>query len=120
VETGSDDPWDSFDERFWDSLIEGAVRHHGEGVTVEQVKELLGEAISPAIEAASDVITGALHKKQQRMLREDRRNDAGFRRRLRKRWGRRLDRLYAVIVAAEEIGRATTGGIPMRHYGLIR
>lgn len=108
---GGEDAQDSFDETFWNTVIEGAVRHHGEGVTIEQVEELIGEAIRPAIDAASDVVTGVLQKAQRRMLREHRRIDARFRRRLRRRWGGGLDRLYAMIVAAEEIG----AGYDRRH-----
>jgi Family of unknown function (DUF5677) len=101
---GTGDVRDTFDESFWKTVFDTAVRHHGEGVSIEQVEELIGKALQPAIGAASGVIFSALEKSLGRMLRQRRRTDARFRRRLRKRWGQALDRLYATIVAAEEIG----------------
>lgn len=100
----SRDAHDSFDEMFWNTLIEAAARRRDDGVTIEQAEELVGNGIDPAISSASDVVTVALYKRQSRMLREHRRLDARFRRQLRRRWRSALDRLYALIVTAEEIG----------------
>jgi hypothetical protein len=94
----------SFISGFLDSVVEVAAETFGEDVSIEQVEEILSRGLQPAVDAAAGVLVTSLRRSQANMLRGNRRRDATFRRRLRKRWGKALDELYTAIVLAEEMG----------------
>jgi hypothetical protein len=98
------DQRETFIDGFLDSVLKVATEYFGEDVSIEQAEEILSRGLQPAVNAATDVLVASLRRGQANMLRGNRRRDATFRRRLRKRWGKALDALYTAIVLAEEMG----------------
>jgi hypothetical protein len=94
----------SFDDAFYDRLAELARDALRTGKTEGEALDLAAQSIVPSLDRAVPGVVARLSKTTPRMLRQHRRVQRGFERRLRKHWGEALDRFYAVVVCAEEAG----------------
>ncbi len=71
--------------------------------------ELAVPALQEALDEVVPRIARDLARRAPRMLRQHRRVNRGFERHLRKHWGKALDRFYAIVVCAEEVGHKLHG-----------
>jgi len=94
-----------FDDDIFDTMAPGVQRIMQQGLSLEQAMELAVPALHKALDEVTPRIGRDLVRQAPRMLRQYRRRNRRFERRLRKHWGQALDRFYAIVVYAEEIGR---------------
>ena len=76
------------------------------GVPEEQAARVAAEAWNEALERVGPRMLRTLHRTAPRMLRRERWARQRFQRRIRRYWGRALDRYIMVTAAAEDCGRA--------------
>jgi hypothetical protein len=93
-----------FDKDVFDTMAPGVQRLMQEGLSLEQAMELAVPALYEALDNIAPRIAQDLLRRAPRMLRQHGRLIRGFERRLRKHWGKALDRFYASVVCAEEVG----------------
>jgi hypothetical protein len=89
----------------FDTITPGVHRIMQEGVSLEHALELAVPALHEALDEVAPRVARDLVHRAPRMLRQHGRRNRRFERRLRKHWGHALDRFYAIVVFAEEIGR---------------
>jgi Family of unknown function (DUF5677) len=94
-----------FDGDIFDAMAPGVQRIMQRGLSLEQAMELAVPALHKALDEVAPRIGRDLVRQAPRMLRQYRRRNRRFERRLRKHWGQALDRFYAIVVCAEEVGR---------------
>jgi hypothetical protein len=80
-----------------------------QGVSLEQALELALPALHKALDDGTPRVARDLIRRAPRILRHHKRANRGFEGRLRRQWGQSLDRFYAIVVFAEEIGRELYG-----------
>jgi hypothetical protein len=95
---------ESFDDAFYHGLIEEVHKAIGAEATQEQVRDLAVAVTGPMIDTMASRLVARLMKLQPRMIRTHRRYTRGFERRLRRYWGDALDRFYAILICAHEMG----------------
>jgi hypothetical protein len=88
----------------FDTMAPGVHRIMQEGVSLEQAMELAVPALHEALNEVAPRVARDLVRRAPRMLRQHGRLNRRFERRLRKHWGHALDRFYAIVVCAEEVG----------------
>jgi hypothetical protein len=93
----------------FDTMAPGVHRLMQRGVSLEQALELAVPALHEALEKQTPQVVRRLVRRAPRILRHHKRANRRFDRRLRKQWGQALDRLYAILVFAEEIGHEIYG-----------
>jgi hypothetical protein len=93
-----------FDETYYESIAEGVGRLLEQGVDPDRAVQVAAEAAGAALEKSSHGVAQTLVKRSPRMLRQRRRQQRRFARRLRTHWGEALDLVYVLIVCAEEAG----------------
>lgn len=74
------------------------------GVDFDEVMRISGEAFNASVQEIAPILADALERSMPKMLREHKRLNRGFERRLRWYWGPALDLYYAIVVSAEETG----------------
>lgn len=74
------------------------------GISQPEIDEKIRQVLTGAIDQSVPSLVRTLEKRAPRMLREHRKMNRRFIRRLRRRWQDPLDRYYAVLVSAIEMG----------------
>src|SRR6266540_5951679 len=93
----------------FDTMAPGVHEIMQQGVSLEQALELALPALHKALDDVTPQVARDLVRRAPRILRHHERANRRFKRRLRRQWGRSLDRFYAIVVFAEEIGRELYG-----------
>jgi Family of unknown function (DUF5677) len=93
----------------FDTMAPGVHQIMQRGVGLEQAFELAVPALHQALDEVTPQVARDLVHRAPRILRHHKRANRRFERRLRKQWGQALDRFYAIVVFAEEIGRELYG-----------
>jgi hypothetical protein len=93
----------------FDTMAPSVHRLMQRGVSLEQALELAVPALQEALDKQTPRVVRRLVRRAPRILRHHKRANRRFERRLRKQWGQALDRFYAIVVFAEEIGRELYG-----------
>jgi len=93
-----------FDDDVFDTMAPGVHRAMQQGLSLEKAMELAVPALHEALDGVAPRIAQDLVRRAPRMLRRHRRLNRGFERHFRKHWGKALDRFYAIVVCAEEVG----------------
>src|SRR6266545_435175 len=99
----------SFGDDVFDTMAPGVHRIMQQGLSLEQAMELAVPALQEALDEVAPRIARDLVRRAPRMLRQHRRMNRGFERQLRRHWGKALDRFYAIVVCAEEVGHKLHG-----------
>ncbi len=99
----------NFDDDIFDTMTPGVHQLMQQGLSLERAMELAVPALQEALDEVTPRIARNLVRRAPRMLRQHRRINRGFERQLRKHWGKALDRFYAIVVCAEEVGRELNG-----------
>jgi hypothetical protein len=94
----------NFDDDIFETMAPGVRRIMQQGLSLEQAMELAVPALHGVLDEFAPRIARDLIRREPRMLRQHRRINRGFERQLRKHWGKALDRFYAIVVCAEEVG----------------
>src|SRR5512132_3568195 len=97
------------DDDIFDTMAPGVHQIMQRGVSLEQALELAVPALHEALDNQTPRVVRQLLRRAPRILRHHKRANRRFDRRLRKQWGQALDRFYAILVFAEEIGRELYG-----------
>jgi Family of unknown function (DUF5677) len=92
------------DGDIFDTMAPGVHRIMQAGMSLEQAMELAVPAMHEALDEVAPRVARDLVRRAPRMLRQHGRLNRRFERRLRKPWGHALDRFYAIVVCAEEVG----------------
>lgn len=92
------------DDDIFNTMAPGVHRIMQEGVSLEHAMELAAPALHEALDEVAPRVARDLVRRAPRMLRQHGRLNRRFERRLRKHWGHALDRFYAIVVCAEEVG----------------
>jgi hypothetical protein len=98
-----------WDDDIFDTMAPGVHQIMQRGVSLEQALELAVPALHQALDDVTPQVARDLVRRAPRILRHHKRANRRFERRLRKQWGQALDRFYAIVVFAEEIGREVYG-----------
>jgi hypothetical protein len=94
-----------WDDDIFDTMAPGVHQIMQRGVSLQQAFELAVPALHKALDEVTPQVARDLVHRAPRILRHHKRANRRFERRLRKQWGQALDRFYAIVVFAEEIGR---------------
>src|SRR5437867_2622860 len=87
--------------RSLDDMIEELA---GRALAAGASDETISDAVHRATQESGVVLAAELEKRMPKMVREHRKFQRRFERRLRARWGRALDLFYAVYVSCLELG----------------
>jgi hypothetical protein len=98
-----------WNDDIFDTMAPGVHQIMQRGVSLEQALELAVPALHQALDDVTPQVARDLVRRAPRILRHHKRANRRFERRLRKQWGQALDRFYAIVVFAEEIGRELYG-----------
>jgi hypothetical protein len=98
-----------WNDDIFDTMAPGVHQIVQRGVSLEQALELTVPALHKALDDVTPQVARDLVRRAPRVLRHHERANRRFERRLRRQWGQSLDRFYAIVVFAEEIGREIYG-----------